>query len=147
LTPRAGQKWQLGAVELQILAPILPLLGDSNDDSIVCRLTFGESRVLFTGDIEADAEARLVSRRIDLRCTVLKVAHHGSKTSSGAAFLRAARPALALISCGRFNRFGHPTPQTLRALQDTKTATFRTDLSGAIEVECDTVSCRATPFR
>ncbi len=147
LAPRAGQKWQLGAAQLQILAPILPLLGDTNDDGLVCRLAFGKNRVLFTADIEASAEARLLARGADLRCTVLKVAHHGSRTSSSAAFLRAARPALALISCGQFNRFGHPNLQTLRALQRAQVATFRTDLSGAIEVECDANSCRAATFR
>lgn len=147
LMPRAGQKWQLGAAQLQVLGPTLPLLGDTNDDGVVCRVQLGESSVLFCADIEAGAEARLLESGVDLRCSVLKVAHHGSSTSSSAAFVRAAHPAAALISCGQYNRFGHPKPQTLRTLQSAGVATFRTDLSGAIQVECDAKSCSVTPFR
>ncbi|PQV64847.1 competence protein ComEC [Abditibacterium utsteinense] len=147
ITPRAGQFFRFGDLKLRLLAPIFPLLDSVNDDAIVCRLEWGKTSILLTGDIEKSGEARLLSRGANLKCTVLKVAHHGSKTSTTPAFLRAAKPALALISCGRYNRFGHPNPQTLRTLQDAKVPTFRTDLSGALEVDCDKNSCRVTPFR
>ncbi len=147
LMPRAAQFFRFGDTKLQILAPTFPLLGSTNDDAIVCRLDWGKTSVLLTGDIEKSGEARLLARGANLKCTVLKVAHHGSKTSTTPAFLRAASPSAAIISCGRYNRFGHPNALTLRALQGARAATFRTDTSGALEVDCDKNACRVTPFR
>jgi competence protein ComEC len=147
LTPRAGQDFRFGEAKLRILAPSLPLLDSANENCIVARLDFGQSRFLFTGDVEAGGEARLLSRAADLRCTVLKVAHHGSKTSSSPAFLSAASPRVALISCGRYNRFGHPNALPLQRLNGAKISVFRTDVSGALDVTCDKTSCRVAPFR
>ncbi|MBW3637121.1 MAG: DNA internalization-related competence protein ComEC/Rec2 [Armatimonadetes bacterium] len=147
LTPRAGQNFELGEAKLRVLAPSVPLMEAENDNSIVLRLDFGANSFLFTGDIETAGEARLLQRGADLSCTVLKVAHHGSKTSTTPAFLKAADPKIALISCGRYNRFGHPHAQTLRALNDADVAVFRTDLGGALQLDCDRAACRVTPFR
>ncbi len=147
IAPRANQLFRFGDLKLRLLAPDLPLFGSVNNDAIVARLEWGKTAILLTGDIEKEAEARLLSRGANLKCTVLKVAHHGSKTSTTPAFLRAAKPSVALISCGRYNRFGHPNAQTLRALQREGAATFRTDLNGALEVDCDKNTCRVTPFR
>ncbi len=147
LAPRAGQNFEMGEVKLRVLAPSAPLLEAENDNSIVLRLDFGQNSLLFTGDIESAGEERLLQRGAHLRCTVLKVAHHGSKTSTTPAFLQAADPQIALISCGRYNRFGHPHAQILRRLTDANVAVFRTDLGGALQLDCDRAACRVTPFR
>ncbi len=145
---QSGQKLDLGeGAVLTVLAPTLPLLEGDNNNGAVLRLDYGATSFLFTADIEAPAEERLVHRGANLKCTVLKVAHHGSKTSSTKAFLDAAQPSLAIISDGRYNHFGHPAPQTTTALDARQISTFRTDINGAIEVECDGHSCRVQTFR
>jgi competence protein ComEC len=147
LAPRAGQSFQLGAAKLQILAPTYPLLDSTNNNCLVMRLDYGQTSFLFTGDIEAPAEQRLLERGANLKCTVLKVAHHGSKSSTSPRFLSAANPQIALISCGRYNRYGHPNAEPLRELNNNRTATFRTDVNGAIEVDCSVSACWVKPFR
>jgi beta-lactamase superfamily II metal-dependent hydrolase len=95
---QAGQKLDLGdGVVLSVLAPLTPLLPGDNNNAAVLRLDYGQTSMLLTADIEASAEERLVRRGANLRCTVLKVGHHGSKTSSTAAFLQAAQPSAAII--------------------------------------------------
>lgn len=104
-----------------------------NNASLVLRVETGGRRVLLTGDIEAEAEIVLSER--DLRADVLKVAHHGSRTSTTPRFLDAVEPRIAVISCGRRNHFGHPHPRVLEALRERRIRTWRTDQSGTIDVE------------
>lgn len=106
-----------------------------NNASVVLRLRIGKRRVLLTGDIEREAESELSES--DLQSDVLKVAHHGSRTSSTAALLDAVRPRIALISCGRHNLFGHPHPSVVDALRERGIRIARTDVDGAIEVVFD----------
>lgn len=147
IAARAGQLIDLGdgpngRVSVRVLAPLAPPLPGENDNGLVLRLEYGAVSFLLTADIEAAAENRLLRRgREQLRCTVLKAAHHGSKTSSSVAFLKAAQPKIAVISCGRYNRFGHPAPSVLQRLQDSGAQTFRTDLDGAVEITSDGRSC------
>jgi len=103
-----------------------------NDRSVVLRLVHGRTAFLLTGDIEAGVEERLVADGVPLAADVLKVAHHGSDTSSTPAFVAAVRPALAVISAGAGNAFGHPTAGTLERLA--AAAIRRTDREGAVEV-------------
>lgn len=148
LPAHAGQRFDLGnGVLLTVLAPLSPQLQSDNDNAAVLRLDYGRTSFLFTADIEAAAEARLVRRGAPLRCTILKVAHHGSATSSTAAFLRAASPRAALISCGRYNPFGHPATSTLQHLARRRVPVFRTDLRGAIEVTSDGNTCSIQTYR
>lgn len=147
---RAGQTLDLGdGAVLTVLWPRAPLAanGSDNNDGAVLRLDYGETSLLFTADIEVETETALVQSGANLRCTVLKVAHHGSKTSTTAAFLKAANPSVAILSCGRYNRFGHPAPQTMNELAGEKIPTFRTDMDGQIEVSCDGKTCDVTTFR
>jgi competence protein ComEC len=98
---------------LDVLSPEPGLLGvraDPNNTSVVLRAVFGSSSVLFTGDMEGPQEEELLERGTDLRADVLKVAHHGSKTSSSTGILLAVRPRLAVMSYGTGNRYGHPSP-------------------------------------
>ena len=109
---RAGYVIELDdGVELQALNPPREgLSGDSNNDSIVLRLTYGEVSFLLAADIESGAEERLVDSGVELQSTVLKVAHHGSKTSTTQRFLDAVSPAIAVVSAGLDNSYGHPAP-------------------------------------
>ena len=108
-----------------------------NDDSIVIEVRFGDVVVLLTGDIGADVERELIPRISPGQVRILKVAHHGSRTSSSAALLEAWRPQIALISCGRNNTFGHPAPEVLARLEAIGARIYRTDLDGQIVLTTD----------
>jgi competence protein ComEC len=108
--------------------------GNLNDASLVFRLRFGEFSVLFTGDIGRDTERRLIGESSALRCTVLKAAHHGSRTSSSESFLAAASPQCVLVSAGYGNRFRLPAAATLARLRSRGMPVYRTDLDGTITV-------------
>lgn len=105
---------------LDVLSPEPGLLGsdsDPNNTSVVVRARFGSSSVLFTGDMEVPQEEELLAQHVDVHADVLKVAHHGSKTSSSTGFLLAVAPRLAVISVARENRYGHPTPFIVERLR------------------------------
>lgn len=119
----------------------------SNADSLVLKIEHGATSVLLPGDAESDVEAALSREAEAANITVLKVGHHGSKTSSTEPFLRHARPRAAVISCGRYNSFGHPSARVLERLSALGIATRRTDLDGTIEIECDESSCQMSSFR
>ena len=93
-----------------------------NNNSIVCKLTYGEFSILFTGDIEEIAEREILQKYKDnlslLKSTILKVAHHGSKTSSTQEFIKAVNPKIALIGVGENNKFGHPNEDVTKRLED-----------------------------
>lgn len=103
-----------------------------NNSSLVLRVQSGARRVLLTGDVEAEAEGSLLTRLG--RCDVLKVAHHGSKSSSTPPFLDAVAPRVAVISCGRDNRFGHPHASVVDELRSRRIRTWRTDRNGSIAI-------------
>lgn len=104
-----------------------------NNASVVLRVEAGGRTILLTGDIEAEAEIVLSERA--LRADVLKVAHHGSRSSTTPRFLDAVRPRLAVISCGRRNLFGHPHESVLDELAARRIRVWRTDRSGSVDVE------------
>jgi competence protein ComEC len=106
-----------------------------NNRSIVLRIGLGDQAVLLTGDIEREAELRLVSSGGSLRAQVLKVPHHGSRRSSTEAFLDAVRPTDALVSVGYRNPFRHPNPEVLERYRSFGSRVWRTDRNGAITVE------------
>lgn len=132
LDPAAG-------VAADVLWPPEPRLGGTaaaaNDNSVVLRLVYGRTTALLTGDIEAPAEAALLAAGSRLDAQVLKVAHHGSATSTTADWLAAVRPALALVGVGAGNRYGHPDPGVLERLGPA--VVRRTDRDGEIEVLSD----------
>ena len=136
-TARRGQSFDLGTgVRLEILHPADPLItgthSDDNNNAIVARLVYGKARILFTADAEQDAEESLLKSGLDLSADVLKVGHHGSRGSTSERFLRAVNPTIAILSCGRQNRFGHPHKETLDRLKKYNNQIFRTDQDGAI---------------
>lgn len=135
-----GAPRSAGGATIEILAPCPGYAPDAgaNDNSLVLKLSFGERAVLLVGDAEHDEEAALVARFGDhLRADLLKVGHHGSRTSSSAPFLAAVKPSVAAISAGVRNRFGHPHPSTLAALSTRGIEALRTDRGGAIVWQTD----------
>ncbi|MDD9948004.1 MAG: DNA internalization-related competence protein ComEC/Rec2 [candidate division Zixibacteria bacterium] len=104
----------------------------SNEVSVVLRLSLGEFSMLLTGDIEAKGEAATVRRPSMLKSTVLKSPHHGSRSSSGAAFLNAVDPEAVAVSAGMYNNFGHPSPEVIERYRRRGAEVFRTDEGGAV---------------
>ncbi|MEE2033054.1 DNA internalization-related competence protein ComEC/Rec2 [Rhodococcus chondri] len=134
---RAGEVIRVGTLTLRVLAPTdenaLPGAVSENDHSLVVAAGTVVGTILLTGDAEADAQDRLLRNGIDVRADVLKVPHHGSRTSS-ARFLAAVRPRVAVVSAGSGNPFGHPHPEIVGALTDLGTQILQTDVHGDIAV-------------
>ncbi len=130
----------IGGARVDVLAPCPAASVDRppNDNSFVLRIAYGRRALLFEGDAEREEEGELVRRfGPALHADVLKVGHHGSKTSSTRALLAAVSPEIAVISCGVRNRYGHPFPATLAALGASGARVHRTDRDGAITVTTD----------
>jgi competence protein ComEC len=108
-----------------------------NDDSLVMRLTDGAESFLLAGDVEKPSERAILNDQQSLAVSFLKVAHHGSKTSTTDAFLSAAHPAFAAISVGRDNSFGHPSPEVTDRLEAAGVRVYRTDRDGAVTASTD----------
>ena len=110
-----------------------------NNNSLVCKLKYKNLSMLFTGDIEEIAEKSILAKysknKNILKADVLKVAHHGSKTSSTIDFLKAVKPNYAVIGVGKDNNFGHPSDITIQNLKDMGVKIYRTDEIGEIEIK------------
>ena len=114
---------------------------DKNDDSLVIKLTYREVDILFTGDIGKRAESRLIASGQDLRSEVLKVPHHGSRTSSSAPFLDAVQPRYALFSLGQSSQYQFPHPDVVARYHERGCVQLRTDQLGAITLRTDGKRC------
>ena len=111
---------------------------DPNEHNTVYMIRYKDIKIMVTGDLLEEDELDMVDYYAGtdtLKCDILKVAHHGSKSSSAEAFLDAAKPRLAVIQCGRNNFYGHPHKQTLERLEERGIPVFRTDLSGAVGID------------
>lgn len=112
-----------------------------NNNSIVCKLNYNDFSMLFTGDIEKEAEEQILQEYKNnlnvLKSTALKVAHHGSKTSSTVEFVEAVKPKITLIGVGENNNFGHPSDEVLQRLKNLGTKIYRTDINGEISITID----------
>lgn len=153
VTAEAGQEFELDSgITLQVLAPFHPLIKWSrgsviNTNSIVLRLTHGRFSMLFTGDSEQETEEQILASYPELSAQVLKVAHHGSRYATTMAYLEHVRPEVAIISCGRDNRYGHPAQPTLNRLRKVVRHVYRTDLEGQITIYSDGQSYRVQTER
>lgn len=128
-----------GMTSFDVLSPERGYEADedsTNNTSLVLKLCYKDITVLFTGDIETEIEEKLVDGNDDLSSDVLKIAHHGSSTSSSEAFIEEVAPKAAIISVGR-NNFGHPSPITEARLKENGIASFRTDECGAVVIKSD----------
>jgi competence protein ComEC len=129
-----------GAATIEVLGPCPTFVPhrDANDNSLVLRISFGQRAVLLTGDAEHHQEAELIrAHGLRLKADLLKVGHHGSRTSSTAAFVAAVGPSLATISCGVRNRFGHPHAETLTTFGRLGVPALRLDRTGSVIWETD----------
>ncbi len=126
---------------LELLYPNRDITGqewsNQNNTSIVARLVYGDSKFLFLGDAEAEVEQELLAAKKDLSAQVVKIAHHGSNTSSSEDFLRAISPEYAVISVGLDNTFGHPSPRVINRLARSGIKVLRTDESGTVRFLSD----------
>lgn len=139
--PRRGDSFSVGDAELRVLHPSSEWIEDYpdqdnvNNASLVIKLTYRGVSFLMTGDIGSDVEADLLNHiGKDLAADVLKVPHHGSPHSTTIPFLESVNPQVAVISAGRHNTFGHPSPIVLGTMRDRDVDIFRTDIDGAIVV-------------
>jgi len=143
-TAQAWQEIDLGnGIEMEVLNPPESLWEGTSDDvdnnGVVLRLSWGQVSFLFTADIGEEVEFELIGQRANLKSTVLKVAHHGSKTSTSQQFLAAVDPEVAVICVGADNPFGHPSAEVMERLTDGlgEGNVYRTDQDGTIEFITD----------
>ncbi|MBA7596247.1 ComE operon protein 3 [subsurface metagenome] len=120
-----------------MLHPAEPLFDDTNNNSVVLLLCYGNIHFLFTGDAEKEAEASMKADGVLRNIEILKVGHHGSRSSSSQAFLDIIQPEVAIYMAGIDNRYGHPHAETLAALEDIGAVIYGTDSSGDIVVTTD----------
>lgn len=141
---QAGTKYDLGGgARLTILAPTEPIFTEeqmrtggnmTNANSIVMRLDYGDFSMLLPGDAEDQTEHRLLTTDANLKATIVKVAHHGSKYTTSQDALDRMKPEVAIISCGEWNRYGHPSQVVLDRLRAATVKVYRTDLQGQITI-------------
>ena len=150
----AGQKLEFADnINLKFLAPAskngFPEK-DLNNNSLVFKLQYGEFSMLFTGDIEAIAEKAILkkySKNLNiLKSDILKVAHHGSKTSSITEFIEKIKPKYAIIGVGEDNKFGHPSDNTIQNLEKANIRIYRTDKMGEIEIKTNGKEIKINEF-
>ncbi|MDO4815571.1 MAG: ComEC/Rec2 family competence protein [Bacillota bacterium] len=135
-TPDMGISYALGSAAVKFLGPTVNN-GDNNEDSLVLRVEYGSTSFLFTGDIQRLGEQALFDSGAELNCDVLKVAHHGSDSSTSYRFLYETMPQLAVISCGENNSYGHPHEAVLSRLSDADVTVYRTDKEGTVVIFSD----------
>jgi beta-lactamase superfamily II metal-dependent hydrolase len=139
-----GKKYDLGGgALLTILAPHQPFFikermkaggNEPNANSIVARLDYGDFSMLLPGDAEQQTEHQMLTKDLNLQADVLKVSHHGSKYATAADFIERVKPAVAIVSCGEWNRYGHPSQVVLDRLKAAGVKLYRTDLHGEITI-------------
>lgn len=134
--PKHGDTFMLGSAQCQVIGPI-SASDEPNNTSIVLKITYGNTSFLFTGDAEIVEENEILDAGYDIKCDVLKVGHHGSETSTGYRWLKAAAPTYAVISCGKDNSYGHPHEGPLSKLRDADVKVYRTDMQGTVICKSD----------
>jgi competence protein ComEC len=143
----AGSQFPFGGARVDVLSPApdyRPGATASNDDSLVLHVIFGRTSVLLEGDAQVSSEQRMLTE--DLRSDLLKVGHHGSKTSTSPRFLASVSPSYAVISVAQHNPYGHPKMEILQRLQANHVRTFRTDALGATSFYLNGKSVSAQPL-
>lgn len=129
-------------ISFYVLAPNSMWYSETNEYSLVTKLTYKDTSFLFTGDAEGASETEMVNAGYDIGSDLLKVGHHGGKTSTSQNFLDYVSPEYAVISVGKDNSYGHPTPQVLERLNNSGVQIFRTDELGSITAISDGVDIK-----
>ena len=128
---RGGETYTFGPLSINVLSPLAET-DDYNDMSVTIRAVYKNSSFLFMGDASREVEKQILEGKPQISSDVLKVGHHGSGNSSGAAFLKAVSPDYAVVSCGADNPYGHPDPDTLALLKKCGAEVYRTDTDGTV---------------
>jgi competence protein ComEC len=144
---REGQSHSLGGTRIEVLGPSWPPAAVRNDQSLLLRLSYGAHRFLLTGDMEAGRERALLAAGLLRPSDILKVAHHGSRSSSQETFLRAVKPVFAVVSTGPDNFYGHPHEVVLERLARARATVLRTDQQGLISITTDGRRLSVDTFR
>ncbi len=135
-------------VQLTILHPAKGKeYANLNEASMVVKLTYKRASFLLTGDATAESESEILGRSGNVRAQVLQVGHQGSAAASSEEWLARVGPKVAVISCGRSNRYGHPSPKVLTRLEDVDARIYRTDLDGAVTITTDGEKLRVRTYR
>lgn len=121
-----------GMVHCEMLSPIRSTYDNLNNYSAALKVSYGNISFLFMGDAELESELDILHKKTDVKSTVLKVGHHGSNTSTSELFLKEVSPEIAVISCGKHNKFNHPSKDTLKKLMNSDIKIYRTDIDGTI---------------
>ena len=133
---KGGENFRIGSLTLSVLSP-LQETDDYNDMSITVRASYKNVSFLLMGDASVAVEEQILAQNFPVRSDVLKVGHHGSGSSTSPAFLAAASPKYAVISCGLNNPYGHPDSDTVNRLQEAGTELYRTDVNGTVQFYSD----------
>ena len=135
---KAGVSIDLGETKIELLAPVKDDYQSLNDASVVAKITYGDISFLFAGDAEVISERDMLENDYEaLDSTILKVAHHGSSTSSSKEFIKAVSPEVAIYSCGKNNEYGHPHKETVKLIDSVVADSYRTDKNGNIIITTD----------
>ncbi|MEE0981483.1 MAG: ComEC/Rec2 family competence protein [Acutalibacteraceae bacterium] len=133
----AGDDFKFGSLNIDVLGPVKEY-DDLNHMSLVSKVSFGNTSVMLTGDTETPAETDMLKKRnVDYSADILKVGHHGSKTSTSEKWLKAVNPHFAVVSCGLDNDYGHPHKSIVNRLENFGVEYYRTDLEGHILFKSD----------
>lgn len=135
--PNVGDSFQLADANFTVLSGGELDTENANDRSIVIRLEYKNNSFLFMGDAEEALELKVISGNLEYKSDVLKVAHHGSNTSTTSTFLKAIEPDYAIISCGVNNNYGHPCKSVMRRLKNSEIKVYRTDENSTIVLKSD----------
>ena len=136
LSGRTAEATEKTPPKLEILSPVNDY-DDLNNYSVTVKLTYGTTSYLFTGDIEKEAENDILESGADISADVLKIAHHGSSSSTGEEFYGAVSPEICVIQCGEGNSYGHPHADTVKLLEANGAKVYRTDVNGTVMVYSD----------
>ena len=149
LTVSRGNVLTFGDVKIEVLYPLkneIAKAASENNNSLVLRLIYGQRKFLLTGDIEKEAEAELINSPEFLQTDVVKVAHHGSLTSSTQDFINASKAKLAIISVGKQSQFGHPKPEVVERWKNAGARVLTTGENGTISVSTDGLDLQLKTF-
>lgn len=137
LSSKAGDVYHLGSATFEIYGPVTDDAEDINNMSIIMKVTYGDNTFMFTGDAEREEELEVIDTGAELDCDVLKVGHHGSKTSSCKEFLAEVTPEICVIQVGENNDYGHPHSAPLKRLKGYTEEIYRNDICGDIVIYSD----------
>ena len=145
--PEKGDSYLLEEVTMKVLSAETDVEGNTNNYSIVLKVSFGQMDMIMTGDAETEVEEKILESEFDIDAEILKVGHHGSDTSSSEAFLDAISPEYALVSCKLGNKYEHPIKSTMEKLEERNIEVYRTDESGSVimTITADEVTFNCEP--